>query len=57
MVAKRSIPAQVQQRFVDAYGNAGIVELVVLCGLYGIMGDMVTAFDIELEAGLPDPPF
>ncbi|MGA7487960.1 MAG: carboxymuconolactone decarboxylase family protein [Xanthobacteraceae bacterium] len=57
VVAKRSIPAQVQQRFVDAYGNAGIVELVVLCGLYGIMGDMVTAFDIELEAGLPDPPF
>ncbi len=57
VVAKRSIPAQVQQRFVGAYGNAGIVELVVLCGLYGIMGDMVTAFDIELEAGLPDPPF
>jgi 4-carboxymuconolactone decarboxylase len=57
VVAKRSIPAEVQQRFVDAHGNAGIVELVALCGLYAIMGHMVTAFDIEVEEGLPDPPF
>jgi len=40
-----------------AYGNAGIVELVALCGLYGIMGDMITAFDIKIEKGLPAPPF
>ena len=57
VVAKRSIPADVQRRFVDAHGNAGIVELVVLCGLYAIMGYMTTAFDIELEKGLPLPPF
>jgi len=57
VLAKRSIPAEVQQRFVDAHGNAGIVELVVLCGLYAIMSYMVTAFDIELEQGLPNPPF
>jgi alkylhydroperoxidase family enzyme len=57
VVAKRSIPAAVQERFVAVYGNGGIVELVALCGLYGIMGDMVTAFDIELEEGLPAPPF
>ena len=57
VVAKRSIPAEVQRRFVDAYGNAGIVELVVLCGLYAIMGFMTTAFDIEVEKGLPIPPF
>jgi 4-carboxymuconolactone decarboxylase len=57
VVAKQSIPAEVQQRFVAVHGNAGIVELVALCGLYAIMGHMVTAFDIELEEGLPDPPF
>jgi hypothetical protein len=53
VVAKRSIPADVQRRFVEAYGNAGIVELVVLCGLYAIMGYMTTAFDIGIEKGLP----
>ena len=57
VVAKRSIPVAVQQRFVAVHGNAGIVELVALCGLYAIMGHMVTAFDIEIEAGLPAPPF
>ena len=57
VVAKRSIPAEVQRRFVEAYGNAGIAELVVLCGLYAIMGYMTTAFDIEIEKGLPTPPF
>jgi 4-carboxymuconolactone decarboxylase len=57
VVTKRSIPAEVQQRFVKVHGNAGIVELVALCGLYAIMGNMATAFDIELEEGLPNPPF
>lgn len=56
VVAKRSIPAEVQQRFIAVYGNAGIVELVALCGLYAIMGYMVTAFDIEVEEGLPQLP-
>ena len=57
VVAKRSIPVAVQQRFVAVHGNAGIVELVALCGLYAIMGHMVTAFDIEIEEGLPAPRF
>jgi 4-carboxymuconolactone decarboxylase len=57
VAAKRSIPAEVQRRFVEVYGNDGIVELVALCGLYDIMGDMCTAFDIEVEEGLPNPPF
>ena len=57
VVAKRSIPAEVQRRIVDVYGNAGVVELVALCGLYAIMGNMVVAFDIEIEKGFPLPPF
>jgi alkylhydroperoxidase family enzyme len=57
VMAKCSIPGDVQRRFVEAHGNAGIVELVVLCGLYSIMGYMTTAFDIEIEKGFPIPPF
>ena len=57
VVAKRSIPAEVQRRFVAVHGNAGIVELVALCGLYAIMGYTVDAFDIQVEQGLPKPPF
>lgn len=57
VVEQRSIPAGVQQRVVGAHGYRGVVEVVVLCGLYGLMGDMVTAFDIPVEDGLPTPPF
>ena len=57
VVAKRSIPADVQQRIVDAHGTAGVVDVVVLCGLYAIIGYMVTSFDIPLEEGFPKPPF
>jgi hypothetical protein len=31
------------------------VEVVALCGLYAIMGYMVTAFDIAIQGGLPRP--
>ena len=55
--AKRSIPEDVQKRFTDAHGTDGAVELVVLCGLYAIMGYMCIAFDIEVEEGFPKPPF
>ena len=57
VAAKRSIPADVQQRIIDAHGVEGVVEVVALCGLYAMMGYMVTAFDIPIEEGLPIPPF
>jgi 4-carboxymuconolactone decarboxylase len=57
VVEQRSIPAGVQQRVVGAHGYRGVVEVVALCGLYGLMGDMVTVFDIPVEDGLPTPPF
>lgn len=52
-----SIPATCQSRLVAEYGTAGLVELVVLCGLYATMGYVTAAFDIEVEQGLPKPPF
>ncbi len=57
VVAKKSIPRDVQKRFVGIHGNKGIVEVVVLCGLYATMGYMTTGFDIAVEDGLPKPPF
>ena len=54
---KQSIPREVQTRFVDVHGNKGVVEVVVLCGLYAIMGYMTAGFDIGVEDGLPKPPF
>lgn len=56
VAARVSIPENVQQRFVAAHGDAGIVELVALCGLYATMGYMTVAFDIPIEPGLPSPP-
>jgi hypothetical protein len=40
---------------VSAHGEAGIVELVAICGLYALMGYMATAFDVPIEEGLPVP--
>jgi len=57
VVAHRSIPADVQERIVAAHGLAGAVEIVALCGLYALMGYSVSAFDIPIEDGLPQPPW
>jgi 4-carboxymuconolactone decarboxylase len=57
IIANQSIPADVQRRFVDVHGVSGLVEVVAVCGLYAIMGYMTTAFDIQIEEGLPKPPF
>ncbi len=56
VVADEEIPAAVQQRLAAEVGDAGVVELVALCGLYGLMGYMTTAFVIEVEPGLPKLP-
>jgi 4-carboxymuconolactone decarboxylase len=51
------IPDAVQGRIVTAYGTAGVVEVVALCGLYALMSYMTIAFDIPIEDGLPASPF
>jgi 4-carboxymuconolactone decarboxylase len=56
VVAGREIPAEVQRTLADALGNAGVVELVGLCGMYALMGYMTTAFAIAVEPGLPGLP-
>ena len=56
VVAGREITAEVQRTLAEAVGNAGVVELVGLCGLYALMGYMTTAFAIDVEPGLPGLP-
>ncbi len=55
VVAQTSIPTDVQQLVVGTHGNAGVVEVVALCGLYALMGYTCIAFDIPIEDGLPQP--
>lgn len=57
VVAMRSIPQDVHQRIIGAYGVAGVIEIVAICGLYAMMCYMVSAFDIPIEEGLPAAPF
>ena len=56
VVADEELPAEVQRRLADALGNAGVVELVALCGLYALMGYMTTSFAVDVEPGLPNLP-
>jgi 4-carboxymuconolactone decarboxylase len=49
----RSIPVGVQDALCDAFGVAGVVELVALVGLYRLIGGVVTSFDIAVEPGFP----
>lgn len=51
VVAGRSIPADVQATLTDAFGAAGVVELVALVGLYRLVGGFVTSFDVAVEPG------
>lgn len=54
-LARRSIPAGIQDEVVRAYGVQGVVELVVLCGFYAMIAGVVFAFDVPLPPGEHDP--
>ena len=55
---QRSIPADIQTALADALGGeAGIVALVTMVGLYRLIGAVITSFDVALEAGLSRPPW
>lgn len=55
IIAGDEIAEPVQRVLAEALGDGGVVELVVLCGLYALMGYMTTAFAIEVEPGLVPP--
>lgn len=47
--ADQSIPANDQNTLTAAHGDAVIVDLVVCCGLYSIMGITTVALDVPIE--------
>jgi 4-carboxymuconolactone decarboxylase len=56
ILAEREIAASTQRSLTREFGDAGVVELVALCGLYALMGYMTTAFAIKPEPDLPELP-
>lgn len=44
-----SIPDGLQSRIVELYGLKGLIEIVVLCGLYGLIGMVNSSFDVTLD--------
>jgi 4-carboxymuconolactone decarboxylase len=56
VVAQESLPDVLQQRLQQALGLKGVVELVVLCGFYRCIANVVTAFDVALP-NAARPPF
>jgi 4-carboxymuconolactone decarboxylase len=53
IVDGREIAPDTQRILTREFGDAGVVELVALCGLYALMGYMTAAFAIEPEPDLP----
>jgi 4-carboxymuconolactone decarboxylase len=42
----RSIPDGLQQRLIETYGEEGLIEIVVLCGFYQLIGEVNASFDV-----------
>ena len=47
----QSIPDDLQDRLIGLYGTKGLVEIVVVCGLYELIGAVNQCFDVPLPAG------
>lgn len=43
-----SIPAGLQQKLAGMYGIKGVIEIVVLCGFYQLIGEVNAGFDVPL---------
>jgi 4-carboxymuconolactone decarboxylase len=48
VLSYRSIPDGLQQELAGAYGVAGVIEIVVLCGFYQLIGEINASFDVPL---------
>jgi 4-carboxymuconolactone decarboxylase len=55
VLARRSIPPEVQDGLSAALGLPGVIELVVVTGFYQMFAGMVAAFDVPLPEGASDP--
>jgi 4-carboxymuconolactone decarboxylase len=50
VMSYQSIPDALQSRIVELYGVKGQIEIVVLCGLYSLIGMVNMSFDVPLTA-------
>jgi 4-carboxymuconolactone decarboxylase len=55
VLARRSIPRELQDRVAAALGTRGVVELVVIAGYYQMIAAVLTSFDVPLPGGASAP--
>jgi len=55
VLARESIPQDLQDRVQGALGVSGLVELVVLAGYYQLIAAILFSFDTPLPEGMPAP--
>jgi 4-carboxymuconolactone decarboxylase len=55
VLARESIPRELQDRVQGALGVSGLVELVVLAGYYQLIAAVLFSFDTPLPEGTPAP--
>jgi hypothetical protein len=46
----QSIPGPLQDEIIAAFGIPGLLEIVTLCGFYGLIGMVNACFDVPLPA-------
>jgi len=49
----KSIPQPLQDEIVRRFGVTGLIEIVTLCGFYGLIGMINVCFDVPLPGGAP----
>ena len=52
LLANKTVGAAMFERAEAAFGLDGVVELVTLCGLYGMIGMVLNVFDIPPQPGV-----
>ena len=55
VLGDQSIPETLQNDLIERVGVRGVVELVVLAGFYEMIAGVISAFDVPLPDGSPDP--
>ena len=55
VLARESIPRDLQERVQAALGLTGLVELVVLAGYYQLIAAILFSFEVPLPEGTPAP--
>lgn len=51
----KNIPVDLQDHIIKKYGTKGLVEIVVICGLYELIGSVNQCFDVPLPEGKKAP--